>query len=100
MCGSTLQLDGTKRLDFNFLDLLFGVFSCSFFLATGGAGSARDEWLTRVAVLGRAAPHSALPLLSNLTAHRQQQVTHSMTSGTSQLHAMMTHALDKALKGP
>ncbi|KAL0051778.1 hypothetical protein WJX82_002011 [Trebouxia sp. C0006] len=49
----------------------------------GGAGSARDEWLTRVAVLGRAAPLLALPLLSNLIVHRQQQVAHSMTAGLS-----------------
>ncbi|DBA87589.1 TPA: hypothetical protein ACH3X1_004612 [Trebouxia sp. C0004] len=45
----------------------------------GGAGSARDEWLTRVAVLGQAAPLLALPLLSNLIAHRQQQMADSMT---------------------
>lgn len=51
------------------------------FYLVGGAGSARDEWLTRVAVLGRAAPLLALPLLSNLIVHRQQQVAHSMTAG-------------------
>ena len=53
----------------------------------GGAGSARDEWLTRVAVVGRAAPLLALPLLSNLIVHRQQQMAHSMTAGAVRHHA-------------
>ncbi|KAL0028613.1 hypothetical protein WJX79_005646 [Trebouxia sp. C0005] len=55
----------------------------------GGAGSARDEWLTRVAVLGRAAPLLALPLLSNLIVHRQQQVAHSMTAGKEDVSVAM-----------
>ena len=57
------------------------------FYLVGGAGSARDEWLTRVAVLGRAAPLLALPLLSNLIVHRQQQMAHSMTAGAVRHHA-------------
>ena len=47
-------------------------------LLVGGAATAREEWMTRTAVLARAAPQTALPLLSNLIAHRQQQIVHSI----------------------
>ena len=49
--------------------------------SAGGAGSARDEWLTKVAVLGRAAAPTALPLLTNLINNRQQQISHTLRSG-------------------
>ena len=47
----------------------------------GGAGNARDEWMTKVAVLGRASPLTALPLLTHLIAHRQHQVAQAISSG-------------------
>ena len=37
--------------------------------------------MTKVAVLGRGSPLTALPLVSGLISHRQQQVTQAITSG-------------------
>ena len=42
--------------------------------------------MTKVAVLGRGSPLTALPLLSGLMGHRQQQVTQAITSGHSPPH--------------
>lgn len=47
-------------------------------MVAGGAATAREEWMTRTAVLARAAPQTALPLLSSLVAHRQQHIMHSI----------------------
>ena len=37
--------------------------------------------MTKVAVLGRGSPLTALPLLSGLISHRQQQISQAITSG-------------------
>ena len=37
--------------------------------------------MTKVAVLGRGSPLTALPLLSSLLTHRQQQVAQAITTG-------------------
>ena len=55
----------------------------------GGAASARDEWMAKVAVLARACPLTALPLLSNLIAHRQSQVAHAITAGNHRMLCSM-----------
>ena len=45
-------------------------------------------------MLGRAAPLLALPLLSNLIVHRQQQVAHSMTGALRHHTTSLYHCAD------
>lgn len=58
----------------------------------GGAAAARDDWMTKVAVLGRGSPLTALPLLSNLISHREQQAAHAITLGHSVNDTTLSHA--------
>lgn len=41
----------------------------------------REDWMSKVAVLGRGSSLTALPLLSSLLSHMQQQVAQAISSG-------------------
>eukprot|EP00873_Tetraselmis_striata_P034404 jgi/Tetstr1/454668/TSEL_041558.t1 len=51
--------------------------------ADGGAGWVRaEEWMTRLAMLGRMAADKALPLLSSLVSHRLHQLQQCASAGS------------------
>ena len=73
----------------------------TWWMAAGGAGYARDEWMTKVSVLARALPLTVLPLLTNLIAHRQQQLAHAINEGEHCPHSCkslaIVHSVSKAV---